>query len=346
MAAQGSGVTTLTDVLTELAPDGKQLDIAEVLKQQNAVLEDMHWEEGNMVTGHKDGMRTVIPEPSFRALNAGVPVTKAGSTPVEETCSLLEDFSQVDRELALLSGNVDQYRLKQARPHVQGMSDKQARTLFYGNASANPLEYNGFATRFNTGDTSTDAAATQVIDAGGTGSDLRSVWLIGWGPDSVFGIYPRGTKGGLDHEDATNAVGEGEHGSPAAARLFDENGNSYMGYADHWVWRCGLFIKDWRYVVRIANIDLSAITLDMSTGPNLEDLFIQAEERLEGTTGVRPVMCAPRDITTYMRRQINAKKAANTSWETIGGKRLMMFGDTPIRRTDVLNTSEAEVLGF
>lgn len=346
MAVQGSGVTTLIDVLTELAPDGKQLDIAEVLTQKNAILEDMHWEEGNLATGHKDGMRTVLPNPSFRALNAGVPVTKAGSTPVEETCALLEDFSQVDRELAIMSGNVDAYRLKQARPHVEGMSNKQAQTLFYGNAAVNPLEYTGFAARFNTGDEATDNAATQVIDAGGTGSDLRSIWLVGWGPDSVFGIYPKNTRGGLDHEDATNASGEGAHGFPAAARLLDENGNSYMGYADHWIWRCGLFIKDWRYVVRIANIDLSAITLDKSSGPNLEDLMIQAEERLESTSGVRPVFYLPRELNTYMRRQINAEKAANTSWEEVGGKRLMMFGDTPIRRTDALNVSEAQVTGF
>src|SRR6476661_638134 len=134
MAVQGSGVTTIVDVLTEMAPDGGLLDIAEVLTLQNEVLADMHWEEGNTVTGHKDGARTVLPTPSFRALNAGVPVTKAGSTTIEETASLLEDFSQVDRELAIMSGDVNAYRLKQARPHIQGMSNKMASTLFYGNA--------------------------------------------------------------------------------------------------------------------------------------------------------------------------------------------------------------------
>src|SRR6476660_539000 len=156
MAVQGSGVTTLIDVLTELAPDGKQLDIAEVLTQQNEVLADMHWEQGTMVTGHKDGARTVLPTPSFRALNAGVPVTKAGSTQIEETCSLLEDFSQVDRELAIMAGDVNAYRLKQARPHIQGMSNFMASQLFYGNANANPLGFTGFANRYNTLSTTTN----------------------------------------------------------------------------------------------------------------------------------------------------------------------------------------------
>jgi hypothetical protein len=331
------------DVLSEMAPDGRQYDIAEVLTQQNPVLEDMHWEEGNTVTGHKDAMRTVLPEPSFRAINAGVPVTKAGSTTVEETASLLEDFSQVDRELAIMSGDVDAYRLKQARPHVQGMSNKQARTLFYGNAATNPLEYTGFAPRFNTTDDTVNKAAANVIDAGGTGSALRSIWLIGWGPDSVFGIYPKGTRGGLDHEDATNATGEGAHGFPAAARLFDADGNSYMGYADHWIWRCGLFVKDWRFVVRIANIDPTALKLDESSGPKLADLMVQASEQIESTNGVRAVFYVPRELRAFMRRQILEKKSPYLTWDEMGGKRVMHFGDIPVKRTDVLNTNETEV---
>lgn len=344
MAVQASGVSTLIDVLSETAPDGRQYDIAEVLTQQNPILEDMHWEEGNTVTGHKDAMRTVLPEPSFRALNAGVPVTKAGSTTVEETASLLEDFSQVDRELAIMSGDVDAYRLKQARPHVQGMSNKQARTLMYGNAATNPLEYTGFMARFNTLDETVNKAAVNVIDAGGTGSALRSILLVGWGPDSVFGIYPKGTRGGLDHEDATNATGDGAHGFPAAARLFDADGNSYMGYADHWIWRCGLFVKDWRFVVRIANIDPTALKLDESSGPKLADLMVQASEQIESTNGVRAVFYVPRELRAFMRRQILEKKNNQLSWDEMGGKRIMNFGEIPVKRTDVLNTNETQVV--
>lgn len=341
MAVQGSGVTTLMDVLSEMAPDGKQYDIAEVLTQQSPILEDLHWEEGNTVTGHKDAMRTVLPEPSFRALNAGVPVTKGGSTTVEETAALLEDFSQVDRELAIMSGDVDAYRLKQGRPHIQGMANKQVRTLIYGNAGSNPLEYTGLAPRFNTLSTTTNKAAANVIDAGGTGSALRSIWLIASRPDTVFGIYPKGTRGGLDHEDATNASGEGAHGFPAAATLQDADGRLYMGYRDHWIWRCGLFVKDWRYVVRIANIDPTALTLDMASGPNLQDLMVQAAELIEDPEGA--VFYVPRALRAYMRRQILNNKNSQLSWDEMGGKRIMSFGEVPVKRLDILNTNETEV---
>lgn len=344
MAVQASGVTTLMDVLTELDPGGKLLDVAEVLTLQNEVLQDMHWEEGNSATGHKDAMRTALPTPSFRALNAGVPVTKAGSTVIEETCALLEDFSQVDRELAIMAGDVGGYRLKQARPHMIGMANTQATTLFYGNAQSNPLAYTGFAPRLNTLVTTVNKAAANVINAGGTGSALRSIWLIGWGPDSVFGIYPRGTKGGLMHEDATNAAGSGGDGSPPAARLFDASGNSYMGYADHWLWRCGLFVKDWRYVVRIANIDPTALTLNGATGPKLQDLMIQAQEQLESLTGVNAVFYVPRFLQTYFRRQLAEQKNTFLAWADVGGKKMLEFSGTPIRRTDALSVNETQVV--
>jgi hypothetical protein len=343
MAVQGSGVTTLMDVLTELDPSGKQLDIAEVLTQQNEVLKDMHWEEGNAPTGHKDAMRTALPTPSFRALNAGVPLTKAGSTVVEETCSLLEDFSQVDRELAIMSGDVNRYRLRQANPHIVGMSHKQAQTLFYGNALSNPLEYTGFANRLNGLSTTTNKANANVISAGGSGGSLRSIWVVNWGPDSVFGIYPKNTKGGLMHEDATNAAGSGGDGAPAAAVLQDANGLNYMGYRDHWLWRCGLFVKDWRYVARVANIDLTTLTLTGASGAKLQDLLIQATEQIEDLNG-RPVIYMPRYLQTYFRRQLLEQKNAMLSWDMIGGERVLSFGGVPIRRTDVLNTNETQVV--
>lgn len=342
MATIGSGVATLTDILAELAPDGSQLDTAEVLKQVNPVLEDMTWMEGNLLTGHKDSVRTALPTPSFRAINEGVPVTKGAVTQIEETCAMLEDFSQVDRELAILSGNIEAYRLKQARPHQQGMSHKMAETLFYGNAQAgDPKSFTGFAPRFNS---LSGPTAGQIIDAGGTGSGLRSVYLVGWSDETVTGIYPKNTIGGLQHEDATNASGSGSGSIPGAATLLDANGNLFMGYRDHWTWRCGLMVKDYRFVVRIANIDIDLLTKDKSTGADLQDLLVLATETIETLQGVRAAFYAPRAISAFLRRQLLQDKNAFMSWSEMGGQRVMTFGEVPVRRTDALNVEETEVV--
>lgn len=343
MAVQASGVATLLDVLQSMDPAGKQMEIAEVLTQNNEILEDMVWREGNTVTGHRDAVRTSLPEPSFRSINEGVPVTKAGTTPIEETAALLEDFSRVDRELAILSGDVNAYRLREGRPHIIGMGHRMAREVFYGNANINPKGFTGLSPRYNTLSTTTSATATQVIDAGGTGSNLRSIWLIAWNEDTITGIFPKGTRGGLDHEDATNASGTGAHGFPAAAALADANGNKFMGYEDHWIWRCGLMVKDWRAAVRIANIDPTALRIDESTGPKLTDLMIQAQELVEAA-GARTAFYMPKLLRSFLRRQMQEKKNAFLSWDEQGGKRITRFGEDPVRRTDALNTAEARVV--
>ena len=342
MAVQAAGVATLLDVLSTMDPTGKQFEIAEVLTQQNELLMDMTWREGNTITGHRDAVRTSLPTPSFRAINEGVPVTKSGSTPIEETCALLEDFSRVDRELAIMAGDVRAYRLQEAKPHLVGMAHKMATTVFYGNANTNPKEFTGLAPRYNTVNTATSNTATNVIDAGGVGAANRSIWLVKWDPDAITGLYPKNTKGGLDHEDATNASGQGAHGFPAAAALADASGNKFMGYEDHWIWRCGLMVKDWRYAVRIANIDPTLLTLTAATGPNLQDLMTQALELIEDSAGA--IFYVPRALRAYFRRQLLTQKGAFMTWDEIGGKRVMSFGEAPIRRTDALNTNEARVV--
>lgn len=344
MATIGSGVATLVDVLKELAPDGSQLDTAEVLTQHTEVLQDMTWMEGNLVTGHRDSVRTSLPEPSFRALNEGVPVTKGGTEQIEETCALLEDFSQCDRELAILSGNVNGYRLRQARPHQIGFAHKMAQTVFYGNAGSDPKSFTGLTPRYNSLSTAVSQTARNVISASGTGSALRSIWLIGWSEDTITGLYPKGTKGGLLHEDATspsaNAVADGY---PAGQALTDANGNLYMGYRDHWMWRCGLMVKDWRYAVRICNIDPTALTFNAATGPYLQNLMIRALETIESTEGVRLAFYMPRTIRSFLRQQLVEKKNAFLSLTEQGGSSTLQFDSVPIRRLDALNTNETQV---
>lgn len=339
MAVQASGVPTLLDVLNEMGADGKPLAIAEVLTRTEEILEDVVWREGNTVTGHKDAVRTSLPTPSFRALNEGVPRTKAGSSAIEETCALLEDFSQADRELAVLSGNIANFRARQATPHMQGMAHKMSNALFYANAATNPKEFTGLTPRFNTLQTSLSQAAGQVIDAGGTGNNLRSIWYIGWSDETVFGLFPRGSQGGLQHEDMT--------GSENGKTLYDASGNPYVGFEDHWLWRCGLMVKDWRYVVRIANIDLTQVVPDASTGPDIQDLMIQAAELMENKMTTRTAWYVPRSIRSLFRRQIQQKQNLNLSWgdpSTISGRRVLMFDESPVRRVDALNTGEARVV--
>lgn len=343
MAVTASGVSTLNDVLATMDPAGKLLDIAEVLTQDNDFLNYYNWREGNLVTGHRDAARTALPSPSFRAINEGVPVTKGATTQIEETAALLEDFSQCDRELAILSGNIEGYRLQEGKPHIIGMGHKMASQMIYGNAAADPKGFTGLSPRYSSLSTSTSQTATNVIDAGGTGSALRSVWLIVSGPETITGIYPKNTKGGLLHEDATShAAGTMENGG--GQTLLDASGNPFIGFRDHWLWRCGMMVKDWRYAVRIANINPATITKSGSTGADLQDLMTQALERVQDTSNGSAFFLMDRNVRSFLRRQLLQQKNAFLSYDEVGGRRVLNFGEVPVLRTDAMQVNEAQVV--
>ena len=75
-----------------------------------------------------------------------------------------------------------------------------------------------------------------------------------------------------------NDLGEGD--------AFDANGNRYRAYMDQYQWKCGLALHDWRYVVRIANIDTAALTKNAATGADIIDLMTQATEPVRRNAGL------------------------------------------------------------
>ena len=331
---------SLLDVLRKMGPDGKLVDIAEILTQDNDILMDMTWKEGNLVTGERTVVRTSKPTPTWRKLNEGIRPTKGTTGVQDDGAAMLEAESLVDRKVAILSGNIAKYRADELRSHMESMNDTLATTLFYGNAAVNPERFTGLAPRYNSlGGVNGD----QVISAAGTGSFLGSIWLIGWDTSKVTGIYPKGTKGGLQHTDASAGLGSADDGNPLGQRVLDANGAAYYAYVDRLEWNCGLSVKDHRYVVRIANIARNTLTVDGATGAKIEDLMIQAINRLHRLNGCRPVFYCDRGLMEWMERQALSDKKQFLSWSEYGGRNIPSFRGIPIRRTDALNFNETVV---
>lgn len=340
MAILATTTPTLLDVTRTLGPDGKQMALAEILNQENEVLNDMGWKEGNLVTGHRHAQRNTLPTVAWRRLNKGVPRSKATGRLVDEAAAILEGNAQIDRELAIMSGNIAAYRAQQGTAFVESMGQEFTQTLFYGNSTLADNEFTGFAPRFGS---KTGPYADQIIDAGGTGTDNRSIWLIGWDQTKVTGIYPKNTIAGLQHMDVTSNVRIADDGHPIGDMVNDADGNPYLAYQDHWTWKCGLSVEDGRYVVRIANIDWSLVNADITGGAYLQRLMVEASERLHrGTTKTAWYMT--RGMRTMLRQQILEKKNANLSWMEMAGKKIPAFDEYPIRRVDQLEVDEARVV--
>lgn len=335
MTTLGTNSYTLLDVAKRIDPDGKAAQVAEMLSQDNEILDDMPWLEGNLPTGHRVTVRTGLPDAAWRKLNQGVPRSKSTVAQIDEACAMLEAWSDVDKDLAELNGLESDFRLTESSAFIESINQKMASTVFYGNSVSVPESFLGLAPRFDDVPTTAGGAENKdnVIDAGGTGTDNTSIWLIGWGPKTVHGIYPKASRAGLFHEDL------------GLDTVLDSNGNPYRAYRDHYQWKCGLALRDWRYVVRIANIDVSDLTSDAATGAKIINLMTQALERIHSLNGVRPAFYMNRTIRSILRQQqIAAVKNSTLTVEDLYGKRVLMASEVPCRRTDALINTEARVV--
>jgi hypothetical protein len=120
-------------------------------------------------------------------------------------------------------------------------------------------------------------------------------------------------------------------------------GGRMEAYRTHYRWDCGLTIRDWRYFVRIANIDVSELDT-VSNTDNLVDWMIQASERIPSYGRGRACWYVNRTIREKLRLGILQKVSSNLSWESVEGKRVMTFDDIPVRRTDALISTESRVV--
>jgi len=323
-----NAVITLADWAKHNDPDGTIAKVIEILNETNEILDDMMWLEGNLPTGHRHTVRGGLPTPAWRLLNYGVPVTKGQVVQVDDVCGMLEDYGEVDKDLAMLNGNTEAFRLSQDKAHIEGMSQTMADTLWYGNTATDPERFLGMAPRFN--DTTAENG-DNILLGDGTGSDNTSIWLIVWGDRTVHGIYPKGSQAGLLAED----LGE--------TTLTDAADGHYQGFRSHYQWKAGLAMPDWRYIVRICNIDVSNLTKDAATGSDLVDLMVQALEIPPSLGSGRPVFYCNRTIRSFLRRQIKNANNVHITLDQVAGKSVTGFDGVPVKRSDALTNAETLV---
>lgn len=339
VAAQGSNALTLLDVAKRTDPDGAVPIIAELLAQKNEVLNDIPWKEGNLPTGTRNTVRTGLPQAYWKVANTGTNASKSTTAQIDEAAGILEAWSVIDYDVAELNGNAAKYRLTEADAFIESMSQQFAGTLFYGNTTVNSERFMGFSPRF--GAISAAVNGQNVMSANGTGSTTASVWLVGWGENSVYGVYPRGTMGGLTHYDfgrrtiqTSTALGQG---------MLD-------AYVDKWQWKCGLAVKDWRYVVRLANVSIPDLTGGSGTqnAQQLIKLMSRMTSRLPSYGGVSPVFYMNR--TMYSLLRVQALDKSQNALGVVQGldqfgnptRGTLVFDSVPIRLCDqLLNTESA-----
>jgi hypothetical protein len=331
MSTLNNKALTLSDHAKRIDPDGKTPKIVELLAQTNEVLDDMKFMEGNLPTGHRITVRVGLPQVFWRLLNAGVQPSKSQTAQIDEQCGMMEAWSEVDQEVAELNGNVNSFRLSEAQAFLEAMNQEMSSTLFYGNSSLSPEEFNGFSIRYSS--LSGSANSQNVISGGGAGSDNTSIYLVVWGENTCCGIFPKGSKAGLSHEDLGLQTIETTNGIA---------GDRMRAYQDHFKWKTGLALKDWRYVVRICNIDVS--DLDTGSPADLINLMIKAIHRIPNINMGKACFYANRSILQYLDIQRRDDMVGSAlAYQDIDGKKVPHFRSIPLKVCDSLLETEATV---
>ena len=322
---------TLADLAKVTDPDGSIADVVEILNATNEILMDMTFLEGNLTTGHRTSIRSGLPTPTWRKLYGGVQPTKSRAVQVTDNTGMMEDYSEVDKALVDMAGNPAAFRLQEDRPHIEGMNQEFASTLFYGDESTAPEEFTGLSARYNS---LSAENGDNIIAGGGSGSDNASIWLICWGPNTCHGIIPKGSKAGVQQRDLGEVTLENADGANGRMQAF----------RTHYRWDVGLSVRDWRYAVRIANIDRSALLPTAASGADLNDLMHQAWTEVPNTSMGRCAWYMDKSILSMLRRQTSsAVSSSPLTTDIVGGTMQTSWGGIPIRRCDALRGNEATV---
>jgi hypothetical protein len=328
MATINNTNLSLLDYAKRKDPNGAIANVVEMLSQSNAILQDAVFKEGNLETGHTFTSRTGLPSVGWRRYNEGVAASKSKTDQVTETCGMAEGNSIVDVKLANIGGNAPAFRTSEDMGFVQSFNKEMETGMFYHSTKTAPEKFMGLSPRL---DSTSNTGGSQIIkaDSGASGSDQTSAWLVCWGDESVFGIFPKGSKAGLDHHDMGEQLWK------------DANNNPYRAYVTNWSWQIGLCVKDWRQLVRIANIDTGNL---VATTDTVITSFVKAYHQIQNPKLGRLVYYCNRTVGTYLHLQaLNNTKNSTLTIEQIGGQPVLMFMGIPVRTSDALLNTEAVI---
>lgn len=329
--AHDTGYPTLVDMVKRKDPDGAPARLVEMLTKKLPLLEDMAWKEGNLDTGEQVSFRMALPGVGsgigWLRFNEGLDPGKSTANQFVETCGRMSGLSVVDKALADLNGGAP-FRMSEDQGFVQAMSQELEASLFYASTRTAPEEIHGMSPRLDT--TTANPAATQIIKHTGSpsGNDQASMWFVVWGLDTVYGIIPKGSVAGLKPMDL---------GVDLEA---DANGKRRPAYRTWWDWYAGLCVKDWRYLVRLCNIDTSALS---AGADDLIPKMIDAYAQLQDVTSGRLVIYCNRFIWKRLWQQARYAGSQFLTAERVEGKPVMDFMGAPIRVADSLTNAEAAV---
>lgn len=329
---------TIMDYARQLDESGKASKIVEMMSKVNEIMDDMVVVPSNMTEAHKATLRTGLSAGTWRTINKGVVPSKSSNKQIVFTPGMIEKFGQVDEELANLYSDIGGFRVNENVAHIEGISQQLATAIFYGNQTTDPEQLTGLSYYLN--DPTSEAGKANLINGGGAGDDNTSLWLVVWGENTVHGFFPKNTKAGIEHNDL-------------GLQLVEDGittGAKFRAYVDQFKSKLGLAPKDWRYMVRICNLDVSALATAGDTSDssaNLIKLMVQAANKVPSLRAGKAAWYCNKEVKTALDvKALDKSNLMLTMKDIENGMPVTQFMGIPVRRCDALVNNEAKITGF
>lgn len=336
MAVVKASNPTLYDVAGYISGQSAPKIMIEALSKVNGFFDDITMIEANNGTSNDAQIRSGLPTGTWRKYYQGVQPEKSARVQVSDKSAQLTSYSNLDKGLHDRQGaNAGAWRKSEDVAFFEGLSQTMLDALFYGDISTDTSKFNGLSARYSTLNPAVPISAN-VLNAGGVGDDNSSIWVVQWSPQTVAMFYPQGTQAGLQVMD------KGMQTVTAPAEM---GGGQYEAYQTYFEWNAGLSVMDWRSAVRVANIDVSLLTANISTGADLPSLVDDALDQLPTVAGARVVIYMSKKVHQMFKKQIEFKSNYQMKKEDYygNGRKVATYNGEVVRVVEQLLDTEAAV---
>lgn len=331
MAATSVLYPTFADLAKQVTPGWEQaMPIINLLSKRHGLHANLPFEQANGSISHRTSITTALPTAAWRMFNYGTAPTTGTHAQVTFPVATAETIAEIDANLIAIAPNRDQYVANQIAEHIEAIMQEWSSTAIYGTAAA-ANEFVGLASLYS------DPTATNgrnVLDAGGSdASDNASIFLINAGP-TVKGIYPLGSTAGIARFGGGYDWSENMGTTGARGRVWRE-GISIGG---------GIAVEDWRDVVRVGSIDVSAMLAEVNDA-DLIKLTRRAKHRMTSRPVNRRFWLMHSTVWEYIEHQRDARQlvGGGVSKATIDGVEVDTLHNIPVVIDDNLLLTESPV---
>jgi hypothetical protein len=252
----------------------------------NQILQVLPWMPASHGTYNEVFQASRLGKGAFSKANSAMNIMSSQGGVVSEPVKLYDGESRVDERV--LKGVRDPQKVRDSEDalNLEGALQDWVTALFYGAISTNPDSFDGLATRRST-------LGAYALGAGGTGSDVTSVYIMELSKRGLYMTYPAGAGA-----PAFNIEDRGK----SLVRTAANDGDMWAWIRHFEIWS-GLTIRDDRALLRFANLETSG-----STGNFLDksDVFITLKNKLP-QRGMDAVAVCNRTVMAQMENALMAK---------------------------------------